>query len=263
MSADGIEAAFAGRLGTFTLDVALSAPARGVTVLFGPSGCGKTTVLRCLAGLTRLGGRLSVAGEVWQDAARFTPTHRRPIGYVFQEPSLFGHLSVQRNLAFGLRRAHGARHIGFDEVAALLGLETLLGRHTAKLSGGERQRVAIGRALLSQPKLLLMDEPLASLDAARKAEVLPYLERLHDQLAIPIVYVTHDLGEALRLGDRLVLMDAGRVSRIHELDGRMRVDAQASIAERLQAQLAHGVDDVVVRLALAALAAGLAPEVNP
>lgn len=211
MSAAGrIEAAFRGRLGKFDLDVAFDIPARGVTAIFGPSGCGKTSVLRCIAGLQRVAqGRCVVAGEVWQDDGTFRPTHRRPIGFVFQEASLFAHLSVRGNLAYGAPRAGGA--IGFDEVVDLLGLEALLSRAPANLSGGERQRVAIGRALLSQPKLLLMDEPLSALDAATKSEILPFLERLHDRLSLPMLYVSHDMGEVERLADQLVLMQAGRI----------------------------------------------------
>ncbi|MDP3174402.1 MAG: ATP-binding cassette domain-containing protein, partial [Phenylobacterium sp.] len=184
-----IEAAFKGRLGDFQLDIAFDIPASGVTVLFGPSGCGKTTVLRCVAGLEHMGGRLVVDGETWQDARTFVAPHRRPVGYVFQEASLLAHLSVRRNLLFGFRRARGVKPVALDQVTALLGLDPLLERGVARLSGGERQRVAIGRALLSQPRLLLMDEPLAALDLQRKAEVLPYLERLHDELEVPILYV--------------------------------------------------------------------------
>jgi len=198
----------------FTLDVDLQLPARGVTALFGPSGCGKTTVLRALAGLERAHGHVVVGETVWQDDARalFVPTHQRPIGYVIQEAALFPHLNVRRNLNYGLRRvAPAQRHIPFDQAIALLGIGHLLERAPATLSGGERQRVAIARALLTSPRLLLMDEPLAALDGARKAEILPYLERLHGELAMPIVYVTHAMDEVARLADHLVLMEAGRV----------------------------------------------------
>jgi molybdate transport system ATP-binding protein len=216
MSAEAtVEAAFRGTLGRFALDAAFSVPAAGVTALFGPSGCGKTSVLRCIAGLTRLPGRCVVDGDVWQDGAAFRPPHRRPIGYVFQEASLFPHLSVTGNLlyaAHGRRPVAAAGTIGFDEVAALLGLEQLLDRSPGNLSGGERQRVAIGRALLSQPRLLLMDEPLSALDRQTKDEILPFLERLHDSLSLPVLYVSHDLAEVERLADHLVLMQAGRVT---------------------------------------------------
>lgn len=210
-----IRAAFRGRLGRFDLDATFQAPSRGVTALFGPSGCGKTTVLRCLAGLHRMPhGLCVVGGDVWQDEARFVPAHRRPIGYVFQEASLFPHLSVRRNLLYGAAKAPpdgAAGVIAFDDVVALLGLARLLDRSPEKLSGGERQRVAIGRALLSQPRVLLMDEPLSALDRKTKDEILPFLERLHGVLALPIVYVSHDLAEVERLADTLVLMESGRV----------------------------------------------------
>ena len=198
----------------FTLDVALQLPARGVTALFGPSGCGKTTVLRALAGLERAAGRVALGDEVWQDDARrvWQPTHQRPLGYVIQEAALFPHLSVRDNLAYGQRRAGpAARAFALDAVIELLAIGPLLDRRPATLSGGERQRVAIARALATAPRLLLMDEPLAALDAQRKAEVLPYLERLHGELAMPIVYVTHAMDEVARLADHLVLMEAGRV----------------------------------------------------
>ncbi|RAP42119.1 molybdenum ABC transporter ATP-binding protein [Rhodovulum viride] len=207
-----IEAEFRGQLGSFALAAEFTAPGEGITALFGPSGCGKTTVLRAIAGLLRLpASRLSVNGETWQDGRQFRPTHRRAIGYVFQEASLFPHLSVRANLTFGLSRVKGPIRIGEDEVADLLGIAALFDRPTRMLSGGERQRVAIGRALLSQPELLLMDEPLSALDRFSKDEILPYLERLHAALSIPVLYVSHDIAEVERLADTLVLMEAGRV----------------------------------------------------
>lgn len=226
-----IRVAFRGTLGRFELDAAFDVPAAGVTAVFGPSGCGKTSVLRCIAGLTRVADGLCVVdGEVWQDRESFRPTHRREVGYVFQEASLFPHLSVAQNLRFGV--AGGARAaqsragrsadavglsqspatIGFDGVVDLLGLAPLLDRAPRHLSGGERQRVAIGRALLSRPRLMLMDEPLSALDRPTREEILPFLERLHETLAIPMIYVSHDMGELERLADTLVLMQAGRVS---------------------------------------------------
>ena len=215
MTAPGVmEARFRGALGSFALDVAFTAPARGVTALFGPSGCGKTSVLRCVAGLQRLDGRFALDGEAWQDGALFRPVHERPIGYVFQEASLFPHLSVRANLLYGHRRTVGRgvpETIRVDEVIGLLGLGRLFDREPHHLSGGERQRVAIGRALLSQPRLLLMDEPLAALDRFSKDEILPYLERLHDALSVPVLYVSHDLAEVERLADHLVLLRGGRV----------------------------------------------------
>jgi len=205
-----IRVAFRGRLGKFALDAAFTTPAVGITGLFGPSGCGKTTILRCIAGLLRLDGTCAIGADRWQDETRFLPTHRRSIGYVFQEASLFPHLSVKRNLLYGVDGAV-ENGITFDAVTALLGIAPLLDRAPRHLSGGERQRVAIGRALLSQPKLLLMDEPLSALDRETKSEILPFLERLHDTLKLPIVYVSHDMSEIERLADHLVLMQEGRV----------------------------------------------------
>ena len=176
-------------------------PARGVTALFGPSGCGKTTVLRALAGLERAAGQVRFGGEVWQDDAtgRFVPTHRRAIGYVIQEAALFPHLDVRRNLDYGRRRiAPAAQRVALEQAVALLGIAPLMARRPDTLSGGERQRVAIARALATSPGLLLMDEPLAALDAARKAELLPYLQRLHTELAIPVVYVSHALDKVCK-----------------------------------------------------------------
>jgi molybdate transport system ATP-binding protein len=210
-----IVARFRGALGGFALDTAFETPMRGVSALFGPSGCGKTTLLRCIAGLQRLrDGYLSVGGEVWQDGLAFRPPHARSVGYVFQEASLFPHLSVRGNLLYGHRRAwrRGTREgTRFDDVVELLGLQPLLDRSPLRLSGGERQRVAVGRALLSQPRLLLMDEPLAGLDRLSKDEILPYLEALHTALSIPVLYVSHDLAEVERLADHLVLLEGGRV----------------------------------------------------
>jgi molybdate transport system ATP-binding protein len=196
----------------FTLDVDLDLPGQGVTALFGPSGCGKTSVLRCMAGLTRASqGQLSVHGETWQSDTLFMPAHRRPVGYVFQEANLFGHLSVRKNLEYGQSRVPVAsRRVEFEHMVKLMGIDALLARMPQSLSGGERQRVAIARALLTSPRLLLMDEPLAALDFKRKQEILPYLERLHEELDIPVVYVSHAPDEVARLADHLVVMDAGR-----------------------------------------------------
>jgi len=206
---------FHGTLGSFNLNAAFEVPASGVTALFGPSGCGKSTVLRCIAGLQQLPGSFcAVNGDVWQDRNTFREPYQRPIGYVFQEASLFQHLSVRRNLLYGAPRdgrGSAAGSIPFDEVIELLGLGALLERSSHHLSGGERQRVAIGRALLSQPKLLLMDEPLSALDRLTKDEILPFLERLHDRLSLPVIYVSHDMAEVERLADHLVLMRAGEV----------------------------------------------------
>ena len=210
-----IEVAFRGTLGRFALDATFTVPATGITALFGPSGCGKTTVLRCMAGLHRLSeGFCTIGGDVWQDRTTLRPAFKRPVGYVFQEPSLFPHLSVRRNLLFGAPRRQpisAATETHFNEVIDLLGLAGLLDRSPQNLSGGERQRAAVGRALLSEPKLLLMDEPLSALDRQTKDEILPFLERLHASLSLPVIYVSHDIAEVERLADNLVLMQAGRV----------------------------------------------------
>ncbi len=194
----------------FTLDVDLDLPGRGVTALFGHSGSGKTTLLRCIAGLERGNGQLTVNGERWQDGSAFVPTHRRPLGYVFQEANLFAHLTVQGNLDYGMRRTASADFSRLKPVVDLLGIGALLERKPDRLSGGERQRVAIARALLTSPRLLLMDEPLAALDLARKQEILPYLERLRDELDIPVLYVSHAPDEVARLADHIVVMEGGR-----------------------------------------------------
>ena len=208
-----IEVRFQIKRSDFLLDVDLSFPAQGVTALFGPSGCGKTTLLRAVAGLEQdPRGICRVGDEFWQNGSRFLPTHRRPLGFVFQEASLFPHMSVQRNLEYGFKRVpERNRRLTLNEVVDLLGVERLLKRRSDGLSGGERQRVAIARALLTSPRLLLMDEPLASLDRASKREILPYLERLHDELAMPVLYVSHSPDEVARLADNLVLLENGRV----------------------------------------------------
>ncbi len=237
----GVEGRFVGRVGAFGLDAAFSIAPTGITALSGPSGAGKTTLLRCIAGLSRVPGRLTVDGEVWQDDRTFLPCHRRPVGVVFQEPSLLAHLSVRGNLDYGASRAGGGA-VGLDDAVALLSLAPLLARSTERLSGGERQRVALGRALLSQPRLLLMDEPLSSLDADSKAEILPYLERLHRELRIPTLYITHDAHEIARLADHVLYMRGGRV---------------VTAPEEPVPSLASLTDAEKDRLALAALRAGL------
>lgn len=198
----------------FALTVHVALPTNGITVLFGPSGSGKTTVLRCVAGLEHATGKVALGGDTWQDTEKsvFKPTWQREIGYVFQEASLFEHMNVKQNLLFGLRRTGRANDTqSLDSALALLGIEHLLERSVASLSGGERQRVAIARALATRPKLLLLDEPLASLDVARRKEVLPWLERLHDELQTPMLYVTHSVDELARLADHVVLLDRGKV----------------------------------------------------
>jgi len=196
----------------FSLDVDLHLPGRGVTALFGHSGSGKTTLLRAIAGLEKVPGNfLEVNGTVWQDATTFLPVHKRPLGYVFQEASLFPHLSIRRNLEYGMRRvAAESRQVSLDQAVALLGIAPLLDRMPDKLSGGEKQRVAIARALATSPRILLMDEPLAALDLKRKQEILPFLERLHDELDIPVLYVSHAPDEVARLADHLVVLEEGR-----------------------------------------------------
>lgn len=212
MIENGISARFGTAFPNFSLNVNLSLPGQGVSVVFGPSGCGKTTLLRCIAGLHRADGELRVGGDVWQDATGFVPVHKRPLAYVFQEASLFSHLSVRGNLAYGYKRIPAAqRRVTFDEAVVWLGVQGLLDREPGTLSGGQRQRVAIARALLTSPRLFLMDEPLANLDMKSKAEILPYLERLHDDLDIPVIYVTHSPDELARLADYVVIMEEGRV----------------------------------------------------
>jgi molybdate transport system ATP-binding protein len=200
----------------FSLQVAFSAPTPGIVALFGRSGCGKSTTIDLIAGLLEPdAGHLSLEDTTLVDTATgvTVPAERRRIGYVFQDARLFPHRSVMGNLRYGLKRAKGVeQRIGFDEVVSLLGLEGLLQRRPHQLSGGERQRVALGRALLSQPRLLLLDEPLASLDAARREEVLPYLEALRDHLSIPMIFVSHQFDEVLRLATHVVLLENGKVA---------------------------------------------------
>ena len=203
---------------SFALDVEFTLPGRGVTGIFGPSGSGKTTLLRCIAGLQACdSGRLSVNGIPWQepgDRKKTLAVHQRPLGFVFQQPSLFPHLSAEGNLAFARKRATTpVSDAAYEEIIALMGIAPLLCQRPAALSGGEQQRVAIARALLVQPRLLLMDEPLAALDQARKREILPYLEKLHQSLEIPILYVSHSVEEIARLADHLLLMENGKIQR--------------------------------------------------
>lgn len=238
------------RLAEFTLDIHFRS-GRGLTALFGRSGAGKTTVVNAIAGLIRpQRGRIVVDGSVLLDTGRglYIPTHRRRVGYVFQEGRLFPHLTVRQNLLFGRwfapRRERAGT--GFDDVVDLLGITALLDRRPGRLSGGEKQRVAIGRALLASPRLLLMDEPLASLDARRKDEILPYLERLRDEAIVPIVYVSHSVAEVNRLATTIVLISDGQVRAVGpvpEVMGRAelyplagRFEAGAVLAVRVAAQ---------------------------
>jgi molybdate transport system ATP-binding protein len=243
---------FAGRLadrsGAFELDARLTLPSTGFTALVGPSGSGKTTLLRCIAGLTRLNGWLNVGSDMWQNDRLFVPTHRREVGFVFQHAELLPHLSVRGNLLYGNRRSRTGSAIPMSEITALLGLDRLLERSTANLSGGERQRVALARALLSRPRILLMDEPLSGLDVQSRAEILPYLDSTLRTLAIPTLYVTHDLGEVRRLADRVLTMKHGRVYEVGGPGPALKgVLAGLSGSERDE-------------LAMAALLAGLRPK---
>ena len=205
----------------FRLQVKASIPAEGITVVFGPSGCGKTTFLRCLAGLERSPtGFLALEKQVWQDETNnfFLPLSQRPVGYVFQDPRLFPHLSVRSNLLYGWKRIRASYHrISLDQVVAILDLESLLERRPTHLSGGEQQRVAIGRALLTSPRLLLMDEPLSSLDLQRKREIMSFIQRLDREFKIPIIYVSHALHEVVQLANTLLLLKEGNVSAIGPL----------------------------------------------
>jgi molybdate transport system ATP-binding protein len=222
------------QLGAFALDCAFDAPLSGVTALFGPSGAGKSTLIHLLAGLARPdAGRIAVGPRVFFDGAAGidVPAERRGVGVVFQDARLFPHLTVARNLRFGARRAAGPPlpRVTFDAVVDLLGIGALLERRPHTLSGGERQRVAIGRALLAQPRLLLMDEPLASLDAPRKAEVLPYIEALRDEFEVPVVYVSHAIDEVLRLARTLVVLDGGRILAAGPLEETLQGSAAARL----------------------------------
>ena len=206
-----IKTAFKVNYPNFNFDVDLKLPASGITVVFGPSGSGKTTLLRCLAGLEK-SGKMEIAGKVWQDKNIYVPPSQRAIGMVFQEPRLFPHLKVRGNLLYGYKRTQfKLRRMHLDEIVHLLSLENLLERKIEKLSGGEKQLVALGRALLTSPSLLLMDEPLAALDAKRKNEIIPFLKKIGKELSIPIIYVTHSMSEVLQLVDTMVILKDGKV----------------------------------------------------
>ncbi|ATE66154.1 ATP-binding cassette domain-containing protein [Rhizorhabdus dicambivorans] len=206
-----IAVALDGRLGGFTLQVMFEVPSTGVTVLLGPSGSGKTTILRALAGLDRIAGTIIVDGMVWQDGATFVPSEQRRTGYVFQGPGLLPHLSVAANLAYAERRAPSGP---FSRAAIIerTGIAPLLDRQPARLSGGEAQRASIARALLAQPRLLLMDEPLSALDSEARTALLGWLEQLLADIGIPVFYVTHDHAEAARLAARTLRISNGRLT---------------------------------------------------
>ena len=235
--------------GDFVLDVDLEIPDRGITAVFGPSGCGKTTLLRAIAGLESCdNGYLRVGEMLWQEGLHFLPPHKRPLGYVFQEASLFAHLNVRRNLEYGIKRVPASqRKVSLHKAIELLGIGPLLEHTAEQLSGGERQRVAIARALAVSPGILLMDEPLAALDHARKQEILPYLESLHDELDIPVIYVSHSQDEVARLADHLVLLDGGQVRAtgpIGEMLTRLDLPlAYGNDAEALIEAVVAGHDD--------------------
>jgi len=264
------------RLGEFQIEVDIAVEATGITALFGQSGAGKTALVDMLAGLSRPDrGRIAIDDQVLFDAARRidVPPERRRIGYVFQEDRLFPHMSVRANLEYGLRRAPApARRIGFDQVVDVLDVRALLERRPRRLSGGEKQRISIGRALLANPRLLLMDEPLASLDGKRKNEILPFIERLSAEFAVPIIYVSHSAEEIVRLADTLVLLSDGRVAAVGAVEDLMsrldlrpltgRYEAGSVIAARVSGKdatfgLAHlAFPGGVLRVPLAGLALG-------
>jgi molybdate transport system ATP-binding protein len=239
----------------FSLDAAFQAPGQGITALFGPSGCGKTSLLRSIAGLEPSArGYVSINGMVWQNDQRSMPAHQRELGYVFQEASLFPHLSVMGNLQFGRKRSHAKAQIDLDALIDLLGIEPLLNRKPQSLSGGERQRVGIARALAVNPHLLLMDEPLAALDLPRKQEILPYLEQLHRELKIPVLYVTHSPDEVVRLANHIVVLDKGRVVASGSLvDILSRVDLPIRLGDDLGAVLQATVAEIDSQWKLARL----------
>jgi molybdate transport system ATP-binding protein len=219
------------------LDINTKIPASGVTAIFGHSGSGKTSLLRCIAGLEKAEqGKVSIHKnswqETWQDTGYFLPVHKRSIGYVFQEASLFPHLTAQKNLTYAIRRSDKAVSAEFyQRVIRVMGIESILTHYPNQLSGGERQRIAIARALLIQPRLLLMDEPLAALDHQRKQEIIPYLERLHQSFDIPIIYVSHSMDEVARLADYILVLDQGKV--IAE-GGLTEVFSRINLPQRLE-----------------------------
>lgn len=228
----------------FSLDVEFSFPASGVTALFGASGSGKSTILRCIAGLeSGVKGTIKIANETWQDGQQVVPAHMRSIGYVFQDAGLLPHLSVEKNLTYAVKRSRETcSEQAFTDVLSLLSISHLMQKLPAQLSGGEKQRVSIARALLRKPKILLMDEPLASLDAQRKQEILPYLESLHEQTNIPIIYVSHDLQEIAKLADYVVVVDEGSVVKADLLmstinDYRLSRAYQQELSSVIEAQV--------------------------
>ncbi|WP_372883161.1 molybdenum ABC transporter ATP-binding protein [Psychromonas sp.] len=265
-----IDARFRVEHNNFNLDIRLSLPRVGVSALFGPSGSGKTTCLRAMAGLEKLPDSYFAIGDsVWQDSEKdiFVPPHQREIGYVFQEASLFAHLNVRDNLNFGRRRLPvEKRKVKFQNICNILGLTPLLDRPPNTLSGGERQRVAIARALLTSPKLLLMDEPLSALDHALKQEVLPYLERLQQELAIPIIYVSHSPDEVARLADYIAIIKQGKLVKSGVL-AEVMLDGEAGMcfydgrSSMLYAQVLKHKKDHLTELAIGGLTL-LVPQIS-
>ncbi len=237
-----IQVSLKGSAGGFTLDAAFSVPAQGVTAIWGPSGSGKTTLLRAIAGLTRLKGHVRIGDNIWQEDPCFVPVHTRRVGYVFQEASLLPHLSVRGNLDFAMKR-NGGSAVDFDELVERLKLAALLHRSVHKLSGGERQRVALARALLSAPEILLMDEPLSSLDSEAKAEIVPMIASLSRETGLPILYISHDTYEVERLADRTLRMSRGRIIDTPDIAFSCSLDGltEAQIRALAEAALKAGI----------------------
>jgi molybdate transport system ATP-binding protein len=254
-SARNIQLRYAVERKDFKLNVMADIPLQGVTGIYGPSGAGKTTLLRCIAGLEDATlGELSVGDERWQGDGVVLPVHEREIGYVFQEPRLFSHLRVRENIQYGIHRRRSDSGPELDSVVNLLGLGQLLQRWPHELSGGEAQRVAIARALLRAPKFVLMDEPLASLDAARKNEILPFLDRLHAESSTPIIYVSHNIEEICRLCDHLIVLDAGQVVASGELQSVLvRLDIPAVAGEEAGSIIAGTIAEYDAKYDLTAI----------
>lgn len=259
----GLELRITSQRGDFKLTLQQTLPGSGITGIFGPSGSGKTSLLRALSGLDRASGYIAINDHCWLDSARALclPTHRRRIGYVFQDSALFTHLDVRGNLEYGWRRtATNARRLQPPQVIEWLALQPLLARSVQQLSGGEAQRVAIARALLSSPELLLLDEPLAALDDLAKRDILPYLERLHHELALPILYVSHALDEVMRLADHLLLLEAGQVRAAGEVNSLLtRLDLPLSHSELAAAIVEARVESIDETFGISYLASDAGP----